>query len=152
MKIYFLRHGVADWPDWTESDDERPLTKKGTKETRKVAKFLHKLDAFPSVILTSPLPRASQTAAIAGKVLRCHVVEEAGLSPGCNITKLRAMLKKHSSQELMVVGHEPDFSTLLAKLTGARLKIAKSGVALVEMDSEAAGKLLWLFPPQAAKA
>ena len=33
MDLYFLRHGEADWPDWEKSDDERPLTKRGKRET-----------------------------------------------------------------------------------------------------------------------
>src|SRR6266436_10073244 len=61
MKLYFLRHGEADWPDWKKSDDERPLTDFGKKEVRDVAKFLARLNVRPDLIVTSPLPRASQT-------------------------------------------------------------------------------------------
>ena len=67
MKLYFLRHGKADWPNWDKPDDERPLTEDGKKETATVAKLLARLEIAPA-ILTSPLPRASQTAEIAGKV------------------------------------------------------------------------------------
>ena len=67
MELYFLRHGEADWPNWKKSDDERPLTKRGKEEIREVAKFLVRVKAKPSLILTSPLPRASQTAEIAAE-------------------------------------------------------------------------------------
>jgi phosphohistidine phosphatase len=60
MKLYFLRHGEADWPDWKKPDDERPLTKAGRKEMNEVGKFLHRLKVFPDLIVTSPLPRAAQ--------------------------------------------------------------------------------------------
>ena len=74
MDLYFLRHGEADWPDWKKSDDERPLTKHGKKEMHEVAKFLKRAKARPDLIITSPLPRASQTAEIAAKHLKvkCH--------------------------------------------------------------------------------
>jgi phosphohistidine phosphatase SixA len=53
----------------------------------------------------------------------------------------------------MLVGHEPDFTTVISGLTGASLKLAKAGVALVDADPESEeGKLLWLFPPKIAKA
>src|SRR5437763_13097636 len=64
MELYFLRHGEADWPDWKKSDDERPLTKRGKKEMHEIAAFLVRLKVRPNLILTSPLPRASQTAEI----------------------------------------------------------------------------------------
>ena len=70
MELYFLRHGEADWPDWKKPDDERPLTKHGKKEMREVAAFLKRVKATPDLIVTSPLPRASQTAEIAAERLK----------------------------------------------------------------------------------
>src|SRR6266852_1016001 len=67
MYLYFLRHGEADWPDWKKSDDERPLTEFGKKEMCDVAKFLDRLKVRPDLVVTSPLPRASQTAKIAAE-------------------------------------------------------------------------------------
>ena len=40
MKLYLLRHGKADWPNWDQPDDERPLTEEGKKEVAAVAKLL----------------------------------------------------------------------------------------------------------------
>ena len=62
MHLYFLRHGEADWPDWDRANDERPLTKRGKKEMEKVADFLELLDVAIDHMVTSPLPRARQTA------------------------------------------------------------------------------------------
>src|SRR5205807_10515816 len=73
MYLYFLRHGEADWPDWKKSDDERPLTEFGKKEMRDVAKFLDRLKVRPDLVVTSPLPRASQTAKIAADHLKARV-------------------------------------------------------------------------------
>jgi phosphohistidine phosphatase len=150
MKLYFLRHGKADWPDWTKSDDERPLTKKGAKEVRKVARFLAELDVAP-LILTSPLPRASQTAAIAAEVLGLELREEKNLKPGFDARKLAKVVENFSTGDLMLVGHEPDFSQTIAELTGGATKLSKAGVALVELDPPTmSGRLLWLLPPKLA--
>jgi len=76
MQLYFLRHGEADWPDWKKSDDERPLTDFGKKEMRDVGKFLARLKVRPDLIVTSPLPRASQTAEIAAEYLEVKLGED----------------------------------------------------------------------------
>jgi phosphohistidine phosphatase len=151
MKLYFFRHGEADWPNWNKSDDERPLTKKGAKEVRKVAKRLYKLEIRP-VILTSPLPRASQTAEIAADVLESELREEAKLRPGFDAAALAKIVHKNSADELMVVGHEPDFSETIRELTGGRVKLSKAGIAFVDLNTATmTGQLRWLLPPKIAR-
>jgi phosphohistidine phosphatase len=152
MRLYFLRHGRADWPGWTKPDDERPLTEFGKKEVRQMAKLLNRLKVDPDLIVTSPLPRASQTAKIAAEQLKTKLREDEALEPGFGMSELRTVLKRHRSKILMLVGHEPDFTSVISALTGACLKLSKGGVALVDIDPEAEeGKLLWLFPPRFAR-
>jgi phosphohistidine phosphatase len=152
MELYFLRHGEADWPNWKKSDDERPLTKRGKKEMREVAAFLKRVKAQPDVIVTSPLPRASQTAEIAAERLEVKCREDKLLAPGFGRTELERLLRKYPAESLMIVGHEPDFTKTISALTGASLKLSKAGVALVDVDlSSQKGRLLWLFPPKIAK-
>jgi len=152
MELYFLRHGEADWPDWKKSDDERPLTKRGKREMRDVAKFLDRLKVRPDLIVTSPLPRAAQTAEIAADYLKAKLRKDELLAPGFGPSKLRTVLKRHRAKVLMLVGHEPDFTQVISELTGASLKLSKGGVALLDVDPESEeGKLLWLFPPKFAK-
>ena len=152
MQLYFLRHGEADWPGWTKPDDERPLTDFGRKEVRQVAKFLNRLKVKADLIVTSPLPRALQTAEVAAEQLKTKLRQDEALEPGFGISELRTVLKRHGSKVLMLVGHEPDFTSVISALTGASLKLSKAGVVLVDIDSETEkGKLLWLFPPKFAR-
>jgi phosphohistidine phosphatase len=152
MELYFLRHGEADWPEWKKSDDERPLTKRGKREMRDVAKFLDRLKVRPDLIVTSPLPRAAQTAEIAADYLKAKLRKDELLAPGFGPSKLRTVIKRHRAKVLMLVGHEPDFTQVISELTGASLKLSKGGVALLDVDPESEeGKLLWLFPPKFAK-
>src|SRR5947209_4280451 len=153
MYLYFLRHGEADWPDWKKPDDERPLTKNGKKEMRGVAAFLKRVKPKPDLIVTSPLPRASQTAEIAAERLKIKCREDKLLAPGFNRPDLERLLKKYPEESLMIVGHEPDFSQVIAELTGASLKLSKAGIALVDLNgSWRGGRLLWLIPPKIATA
>src|SRR5258708_34870412 len=110
MLIYFLRHGEADWPDWEKPDDERPLTKRGKKEMHEVAAFLKRVKAKPELIVTSPLPRASQTAKIAAEHLKIKCSQDKLLAPGFGRQDLERLLKKYPAESLMIVGPEHDFS------------------------------------------
>jgi phosphohistidine phosphatase len=151
MKFYLLRHGKADWPSWDRPDDERPLTEEGKKEVAAVAKLLSRLGITP-VILTSPLPRASQTAEIAGKHLNTKVHVEPLLRPGFDTARLGKLLKKFSGKSLMVVGHEPDFTRTILQLTGANTKMSKAGVAFIELETgPMKGVLRWLVPSKFAQ-
>jgi len=132
MELYFLRHGEAQWPDWKKSDDERPLTKRGKKEMHEVAAFLRRLKVQPDLILTSPLPRAAQTAEIAAEHLEVKCREEQCLAPGFGAAEVEQLINKHSVESLMIVGDEPDFTRTIAALTDASLKLSKGGVGMVD--------------------
>jgi phosphohistidine phosphatase len=150
MKLYFLRHGVADWPDWNGPDNERPLTKGGQKEVRRVAEALAEHGVQTDVILSSPLPRAQQTAEIAGAALGSAVSVEAALAPGFNVEALRTLLRAHDGRNVMFVGHEPDFSRMVEALTGGSVVMAKAAVARVDLANaaEERGVLRWLVTPK----
>ncbi len=147
MQLYFLRHGPANWPDWKKPDDERPLTKAGRKEVHQVGELLTTLKVDLDLILTSPLPRAAQTADIAAEHLKIRAREEKLLAPGFSAEDLKRLLRKYPQQVLMLVGHEPDFTDVIAALTGGNLKLSKSGLALVDLEGQK-GQLRWLVPPQ----
>ena len=150
VKVFFLRHGKAEWPGWSKPDNERPLTKEGEKEVGAVAKFLSRLEIAP-LIVSSPLPRARQTATITAEILGTEMRVAEELMPGFDSSKLAKLVEDFAGYSLMLVGHEPDFSRTIAQLTGGSVKMAQAGVALVELDSAGmTGKLLWLLPPKIA--
>ncbi len=153
MRVYFLRHGEADWPDWQGSDDERPLTKKGKKELQRVAEFLAGHEIEPNTILSSPLPRAAQTAEIVADEFDLEVTSEPALAPGFDSAKLAELLTQAAGQDVMLVGHEPSLSEAVATLTGANIKLAKAGLARVDVDdpNQLRGQLIWLLSPKLMK-
>jgi phosphohistidine phosphatase len=151
MKLYLLRHGKADWPNWNKPDDERPLTEDGKVQVAAVARRLAQLEIEPA-IFTSPLPRASQTADIAGKHLKQKVRVDPLLRPGFDAGKLKKLLKDFSGDSVMIVGHEPDFTRTIFQMTGGQAKLPKAGVALVQFEpGSMKGELRWLVPPKFAK-
>ena len=152
MRLYLLRHGAADWPNWDRPDDERPLTDRGKKEMRKVAKFLRALDIPLEEIVSSPLTRARETADIVADCFKMHVREQEVLGHGFGVSGLKEILRTYPVDHLMIVGHEPSFSEVVQELTGGDCKLSKGGVAVIDLnDGDLKGRLLWLFPPKIAK-
>jgi phosphohistidine phosphatase len=81
MDLYLIRHAHAVAAD---DDAERPLSKKGREQVKRLADFLRTSDAFrPEEIWHSPLLRSQQTARLLAKKLHLPVplIEVAGLEP-----------------------------------------------------------------------
>ncbi len=147
MKLYFLRHGAADWPDWNDDDDLRPLTENGKKELRRAAKFFKQIGVAPATIFASPLPRAAQTAQIVHRQIGSELHSEAKLSPGATPHAIKSLLKSQND-DLMIVGHEPDLSEIVRHFTGARVKMSKAGLARIDFEGSDQARLIWLVSPK----
>ena len=151
MRLYFLRHGIADWPDWDPArDHERPLTKEGVKKMKAQARALAQLDVKIDAVLASPYTRAYQTADIVAGKLGLEVKAEPLLAPGFTCEKLAEIAKLFDdAQSLLLVGHEPNFSTVIAELIGGgRVQMKKGTLARVDVNRELQGELVWLLQPK----
>jgi phosphohistidine phosphatase len=151
MKLYFLRHGIADWPDWDPArDHERPLTKDGVKKMKEQAKTLADLDVKFDAVLSSPYTRAYQTADIVAGKLGMEVKTEPRLAPGFNRDKLQEIVASFGEEHaLLLVGHEPSFSMVIAELSGGgRVQMKKGALARVDVNRDLQGELVWLLQPR----
>jgi phosphohistidine phosphatase len=155
VKLFFLRHGLADRSAYQGGDDRlRPLTPRGVTRMRAEAVTLARLGLGRPVILTSPLTRCRQTAAIAAAALNLddQVCEDDRLAPGFDLEDLDAILAEHPDRDtFLLVGHEPDFSWVVSELTGgSAIVFKKGGLARVDLlpRPPVAGDLVWLIPPK----
>ncbi|MBI3941618.1 MAG: phosphohistidine phosphatase SixA [Chloroflexi bacterium] len=159
MRLYFLRHGIAAERDSVlyPDDAQRPLTKEGVRQLRKTLKRVRKRELIPAaVILSSPLLRARETADWACKILapeQAPIIVES-LAPGCNFSHLTDILAVYQDvPDILLVGHEPDFSELVAQLIGpgAHVIMKKGSIACINTlgrPSPGTGTLEWLLPPR----
>ena len=139
MLLYIVRHGDADTP--APSDDARTLSKKGIRVTQEMARLLAKQEfEAPELILTSPLPRAEQTARIMAEEFAPKAKFEItdALRTGRDIeTAMNLIASKKGTETLMVVGHDPLLSRLASAIvTGSdmpTLEMKKSAVAIIEL-------------------
>ena len=121
MKIIFVRHAAAIDRDADIADDRRYLTPKGRVFCRETARTMIKKGVEPDLILTSPLLRAVQTADILAESLAyigpLAAVDE--LEPGFDLSGLKKILAYYPQvTELVIVGHEPDLSSIVCDLLG----------------------------------
>lgn len=155
MNLYFLRHGLAGQrTEWHGSDFDRPLTEDGTKRMMREAAEIKKLKLNVEGIITSPLVRAYQTAKIVAKQLNLldRLFTEELLKPGFGPDTVKALVKKYAdANTLLLVGHEPDFSTTISHIIGGgRVVCKKGGLAFVDLQqpNDLKGELVWLIPPK----
>jgi phosphohistidine phosphatase len=158
MNLSFLRHGVATETD-EGGDHARPLTEEGREKTRRVAEGLKRLAISFDLILSSPLVRARETAEIMAAALDAKKALKLSerLAPGGTLQALvDELLRNHvRCEEVMLIGHEPDFSRHIAVLTSGRptlqLEMKKAGLCRLQVDELRAGRcatLQWLLPPK----
>jgi len=124
--IYLLRHGDAE--EGMGDDAARRLTAKGERQAKAAGQALATLGIKPDVCLTSPKVRAADTAQLACETLDLEpeITEDLRGGP-FDSTALAA-----GRGDVLLVGHEPDFSTEIARLTGANVKLRKGGLAIVD--------------------
>ena len=124
--LWLLRHGdAADG----SPDAERPLTKKGERQSRSAGQALAALGVKLDACLTSPKVRAAATARLACEPLGIDPQQEPKLAGGpFDAEALAAGL----GDNVLLVGHDPDFSMAVHDLTGAQVRMKKGGLAGVE--------------------
>ena len=151
MRLYFLRHAIAHDADANTTDEQRQLTDEGITRTRQTARMLKALGVKPDALYSSPLIRARETADVIRKVLGVEVQERKEVAPGFSIFAVEALTSDlDEDTDVMFVGHEPDFSTTIASLTGARVVLKRGGLARIDIISRQPmlGDLVWLIAPK----
>ena len=143
MELYLLRHAAAGE---APRDEDRELTQRGHQQARAVAGGLAWLNPGLDAILTSPLPRAAQTAQPVAKTLGLRLETVDALAPGHDPTEALALLAGRG-QRVLLVGHEPQLSGIAQRATGGRVHMRKAMLARIELQSTdpADGELAWLL-------
>jgi phosphohistidine phosphatase len=149
QQLWLLRHGDAE-PHGTRPDPERRLTERGAEQARNAGIVLASLGLDFAVTLTSPKVRAAETARLAAAAWGAEPENYEPLASGFGgrdaLDALAAYADGADGGRLLVVGHEPDFSTTVAELTGGRVDFKKGGVAAVRIAG-GGGELIALLRP-----
>jgi len=120
-QLTIVRHAHAEKHEADIEDFERRLDKRGRREAEQMAELAHALAIRPDYLLASPAVRAISTAKEFARALgfplpkirhddRIYLAERAVL-----VTILRAV--PPSARHVLIVGHNPGLSRLVAWLT-----------------------------------
>ncbi len=167
-QLWLLRHAEAE-PHGARPDFDRRLTERGERQARIAGAALACMDIEIAIVMTSPKERALRTATLALGAWDEHHSGGHGeldvhdpLQQGFDARRALALLEAlPPGGKLLVVGHEPDFSDVVAGLTGARIDLKKAGLAVVKVEglgtaadrpagsrsATAAGELVLLLRP-----
>jgi phosphohistidine phosphatase len=156
MILYFLRHASAGEHFLNpKKDEKRALDKEGIEQCGYIGRALTALDVHVDAIVSSPLKRSTQTAALVGNELGYEgkLQLDTALRPEAGLADFRKLLEKYARLEaIMVVGHNPNLSQFLGSVISdsgceASLELKKGAVAKVEMR-RTSGTLQWCVTPK----
>ena len=159
MDLYIIRHAIAvdeGSPEY-EEDSQRPLTDKGKKKMRQIAKGLRTLGVDFDLILSSPYIRAKETAEILADVFKAKTdiaFSETLVPMGDPDLLIAEMNEKYSVNSIALVGHEPFLSALVGLLVSDNaaidMTLKKGGVCRLSADDlhhTRKATLEWLITP-----
>lgn len=153
MELYVLRHGEAEGSLGIR-DEERALTPEGRRKLGAVLVRARAAGAGASLILSSPLRRAVETAELAGQILgaRAPILKTKALTPDGAPAEVWDEIRRHGDEgQLLLAGHEPLLSQVVAYLVGApsaQVEMRKGSLARIDLDRvgrEPRGTLRWLL-------
>ena len=156
MFIYFLRHASAGQAvSNAKKDEKRGLDKDGIEQCGYIGRALTALGVQVDVIVSSPLKRSTQTAALVGNEIghEGKLVLEAALRPEGTFADFQKLLQKYSRQEaILLIGHNPNLREFLGRIISgsgceADIELKKGAVAKVEMRRNTAS-LSWCITPR----
>ena len=156
MFIYFLRHASAGQSlTNAKKDEKRCLDRDGIEQCGYIGRALAALGVHVEVIISSPLKRSTQTAALVGNEMghEGKLVLENALRPEANFSDFQKLLAKYGRQDsILLVGHNPNLREFLGRVISpsgceATIDLKKGAVAKVE-TRRSSGSLSWCFTPR----
>jgi phosphohistidine phosphatase len=133
VRVHVCRHATAA-PG--SPDAERPLTPEGRRRAGAMGIELATVRPRPTLVLTSPVRRARETAEAIGAALGVEPRVEPGLAPGATANRLiAAVLAEPGHAAVVTVGHQPDCSEILMALTGDDLGFVPGAIHAVDLDA-----------------
>lgn len=158
MRIYVLRHGIAEDAPPGGPDADRALTPEGKRKLRGVLERARRAGVHPDVILTSPLKRAVETAEMAASILgaKDSLIRTTALAPSSSPERAWKEVRARPGTEMLLSGHEPLLSMLVALLLGCpalEIRMRKGALVAIEVEAQEAqphGVLHWMLTPKLA--
>ena len=135
--LYLLRHAKSSWKDFSLSDFDRPLNKRGKRDAPFMSVKMKEKGIQPDSIISSPAKRAKKTAKIFSEVLEVPLFLEEKLYAAEIDEMLWIMQKAFETQdEVMIVGHNPELTYLNDMLSDKEIfNIPTTGIVAITFEA-----------------
>lgn len=150
MRLYLMRHGIAEDAHFGQPDHTRALTERGRERLAGQAAALRALAWPVEHLLTSPLIRSRQTAEIVAPAFGLEPVVEPRLGLGAAPEAYLAAAEDTGADHIFLVGHQPDLESAVYAFTGGAVRVRKGTIAVVDLSRprRGGGRLVNLFDPE----
>jgi phosphohistidine phosphatase len=156
--LLLLRHAKSSWDDSSIPDFDRPLAPRGNRDAPRMGKEFATRGPIPDLIISSTAQRARDTASLflqAAKIETQPLLEEKIY--GASTAELIALIRKFpdTARSALMVGHNPGFEELIARLTKSRKAVPTCSLARIDFDAaswgdveDRSGNLVWQLNPK----
>jgi phosphohistidine phosphatase len=165
MNLFILRHASAGSPRANPLLDlKRPIDKDGKTQCLQLAHVLNALNLNFDLVVSSPLKRAQQTAQLVATETGYEqkLLISNALAPTATFAQFQRLLRDSSTSEnILVVGHNPNLTQFLGQLLGVganaettgtpRVRLRKGSLARVNLQRGSA-VLQSLIDPRVVRA
>lgn len=157
-RLLLLRHAKSDWDSGAATDHERPLAGRGHKAAEAMGRFIARAGLVPDYAVTSSAVRARTTLQLAMEAggWECPVNETRQLYQA-GVDDVLAVVGESSDSDnsVLIVGHQPTWGGVVARLTGAATRMATGTLVGVDLGLDSwkwigrgLGELAFVIPPR----
>ena len=138
--LMLLRHGKSDWDAGIASDHDRVLAPRGQKAARLVGRMMTATELRPDRVISSSAVRALTTAQLAaeagdwpGEIQVTRDLYGTSVEGALEVLRARAR-DLNSAERVLLVGHEPTWSSLASGLVGGgRLAVVTATLVVIDL-------------------
>ena len=148
-RLYLLRHSKSSWKDPSLIDFNRPLNKRGYRESKEIAQYIKDRGYYPDVILCSTAKRTRETLAPLLQTLNYDkelvfldsIYESAW-------TQLKEEVEKRDEESIMLIGHCPGIELYLSHILGEDMIMKTSHLAVIDLEEDKAVLIDFIRPKE----
>jgi len=157
--LLLMRHGKSSWKNTELDDHDRPLAKRGLRDSRRMGELIRDKELVPQVILSSSSTRTLETARILCDV--CGSNDRIVTLDSLYLAEADVYIKELQTlsddiERVMVIGHNPGLESLLQQLSGQILPLTTAVIAYMslpikswsELSDQIKGELIELWRPK----
>ena len=140
-QVYILRHAKSSWDNKDLSDFDRPLSKRGEKDAKKICSFIKNKNFFVDKVICSSAKRTKETFDLIADGLN-FPIEEASYTEDLYFGDTQNIINylnrlDEKLNNILIIGHNPTLHMLVEALTNETIiKFATCNLAIINFKGE----------------